>query len=158
MKENVPKEQCAAKDGAEWLRCEGFDCNECENYKGPQEPISLGRDLRELYPHGHPGFIPLTLKEMDLHSKKNFDYAGGGKPTGNFDRVGKIVGMYPGLDWSKPQNVAIFYLLKQLDAYLWLECQGKEGAVEGKAARLGDISVYTKIAMLIIQDEKKDTK
>ena len=122
-----------------------------------EDPVlqKLEEILRRRFPHGHPGFIPMTIDEMELHSKKNYDYAGGGKPTGNFDRVGKIVGMYPGIDWSKPQNVALFYALKQLDAYLWLESQKRDGAVEGKDARLGDISVYTKIMRLIMGDQKE---
>lgn len=133
-----------------------FERRIMDNEKGFEAVLNeLQNLLKEYFPHGHAGFIPLSIEEMDLHSRKNFDYAGGGRPTGNFDRVGYIVGQYPGIDWSKPQNVAMFYALKQLDAYLWLESQGKEGAVEGKEARLGDISVYTKIMRLIMRDNKE---
>ncbi len=114
----------------------------------------LARTLRELYPHGHEGFIPMTMAEMELHSTKNHDYAHGGKPTGNFDRVANILAQYPGLDISKPWNVATVYLLKQLDAALWLECKGHKAAVEGVDARWGDISVYSKIIRLLIKEGK----
>lgn len=106
--------------------------------------------LRRRFPHGHRGFIPMTIKEMDLHSKKNHDYAHGGKATGNFDRVAAIVAMYPGLDISKPQNIAVVYLLKQLDAALWLECQGHSAVVQGQDERWEDVSVYAKIVRLLL--------
>jgi len=111
--------------------------------------------LKKQYPHGHKDFIALCLAEIKLHSAKNNDYAGGGRPMGNFERVGKIVGMYPRVNWSTPQNIAILYALKQLDAYLWLEHGDREGLVEGKEARLGDISVYMKLARLLLQDERR---
>jgi len=123
------------------------------------EDLTIGElsdGLRRRYPYGHPGFVPMTLDEIDLHSRKNHDYAHGGKPTGNFDRVGALVAMYPGIDWSKPHNVATMYALKQLDAVLWLESQGIDGAVEGKDARWGDISVYSKLIRLILKDNAKD--
>lgn len=113
-------------------------------------------ELKKQFPHGHPDFIPMTIEEIELHSKKNYDYAAGGKPTGNFDRVGKIVEMYPNIKWWRPQNVAIFYSLKQLDAYLWLENGDREGGVENKSTRLGDISVYSKIARMIINNSKRN--
>lgn len=123
-----------------------------------KKALTLGeieKTLRELFPHGHEDFIGMTIEEMDLHSRKNFDYAGGGKPTGNFDRVGAIVSMYPNVKWGKPQNVAMFYSLKQIDAYLWLENTDRDGAVEGKDARMGDVSIYSKIMRLIMRDKKK---
>lgn len=109
-------------------------------------------ELRAKFPHGHPEFIPMTVGEMKLHSEKNFDYAAGGDPLGNFKRVATILAQYPGLQIDDPAIVAMIYALKQLDAYFWLKAQGRDGKVEGKAARLGDISVYTKIARIIEQD------
>jgi hypothetical protein len=154
--------KCMALEKNPDFDCTSIRCTECSYYyKVFQKKLteeSTVNALQKLFPHGHKGFIPMTIEEIELHSKKNLDYARGGKPAGNFDRVGAIVGRYPGINWGKPQNVAIFYLLKQLDAYLWLESQGEEGEVEGKDARLGDVSVYTKIARLIIRDEKKEAK
>lgn len=115
----------------------------------------LVRSLRELYPYGHERFIPMTLDEMQLHSTKNHDYAFGGKATGNFDRVANILDQYPGLNMSRPWNVATVYLLKQLDAALWLECKGHDAKVEGQDARWGDVSVYSKIIRLLIKEGKE---
>ena len=105
--------------------------------------------LRQEYPHGHPDFIPMTVAEMDLHSRKNKDYAQGGDPLGNFHRVATILSLYPGLDPSDPAVVAQIYSLKQWDAYMWMKCQRYEGGVEGKAARMGDVSVYAKLTRIV---------
>lgn len=108
--------------------------------------------LRRRFPHGHQGFIPITISEMELHSQKNHDYSHGGKATGNFDRVATIIALYPGLDLSKPQNIAVVYMLKQLDAALWLECQGHTAVVQGQDERWEDVSVYAKIIRLLLAD------
>jgi len=58
----------------------------------------IEKQLKEMYPNGHPRFIKLALDCMELHSQKNSDYAKGGDPLGNFDRVSKIMQIYPGID------------------------------------------------------------
>lgn len=110
--------------------------------------------LRQLYPHGHEEFIPLMLKHIKLHSDKNFDYAHGGDPMGNFCRVAIILKQYPGLDPGDPAVVAIIYLLKQLDAALWLKAKGHEAKIQGAGERWDDVSVYSNIIHLI-EEEKK---
>ena len=75
-------------------------------------------DLREQYPHGHPAFLPITLKELELHSKKNNDYASGGSPLGNFERVATILALYPNLKLSDQRVVALVYPLKQIHPVL----------------------------------------
>ena len=118
--------------------------------------------LRNLYPHGHPDFLPITLGELDLHSKKNHDYAAGGDPLGNFDRVASILALYPGLDLADRRVVALVYALKQLDTVLWGLAKRIVHKVEGLNTRLGDISVYAKLVMCmntetertVIQDAK----
>lgn len=103
--------------------------------------------LRAEYPHGHPAFVPLTVAEVELHSEKNHDYAKGGKPTGNFDRVAIILSLYPHLKLSDPRVVALVYALKQVDAVLWGLSENIQHKVEGLNDRLRDISVYSKIVM-----------
>ena len=82
-------------------------------------------------------------------NKKNYDYARGGKPTGNFDRVANILKQYPGLDPADTRVVALIYLLKQFDAVLWMLAQGYEGDVEGIDKRLEDVSVYSVIIRVL---------
>ncbi len=129
----------------------------CPKEATEKHPSSVVDELRERFPHGHPSFIPMTLAEMELHSVKNYDYAAGGDPLGNFKRVASILRQYPGLQMDDPAIVAMVYALKQLDAYLWMKAQGRDGKVEGKAARLGDISVYTKLARIFEQECEEGT-
>lgn len=110
------------------------------------------KDVREFCPHGHPDFIKKTIEEIQLHSDKNYDYAAGGDPLGNFKRIANILSMYPGLDISDAAIVAIVFALKQLDAYLWLKSNGHEAKTEGISERLRDISVYTKIIDIIDEE------
>lgn len=102
--------------------------------------------LKELFPNGHPEFIPLMVQLMELHSKKNHDYAGGGDPLGNFNRVAMILQLYQGkFPYDSAQGVAMIYMLKQLDAVLWMLSQGTVAQVEGLDSRLADISVYASL-------------
>lgn len=105
--------------------------------------------LNKEFPHGHKDFIKLTVEEIDLHNKKNYDYSKGGDPLGNFRRVSTILGQYPGLDLSSPTVIAVVYMLKQLDAALWMMCQGYEGNIEGIDERMQDIHVYVKLARIL---------
>lgn len=109
-------------------------------------------DLRAVFPHGHPEFLPITVGEVQLHSDKNHDYAKGGKPTGNFDRVAAILALYPKLKLSDPRVVALVYALKQVDAVLWGLSENIAHKVEGLNDRLQDISVYSKIVMCMNRD------
>jgi len=103
--------------------------------------------------HGHPKYLDLTEDELQLHSEKNKDYAGGGDPLGNFKRVANILAQYPGLDISNPAVVSLVYMMKQLDAALWMLCQGHDGAVESIDKRLRDAHIYIKIARILRSKE-----
>jgi hypothetical protein len=106
--------------------------------------------------YGHPMFYDLTKQEEILYNIKNHDYAAGGNPLGNFDRVAAIEQLYPGMDWASPEGVTITYLLKQFDAALWIMLQGHEAKVEGPIKRWQDVSVYAKIIMIhLITKSKK---
>lgn len=112
---------------------------------------NIEADLKSLYPHGHPEFIPMTLDECRLHSEKNHDYARGGDPLGNFQRRAKIAQLYK-IDLSNPAQVAIWDAFKQIDAALWMLSQGYEGEVEDVDKRLQDAHVYFKLARLLRRD------
>lgn len=114
--------------------------------------------LREFFPHGHPQFLPITLREMELHSVKNADYAGGGPALGNFDRVSAILALYPDLKLSDRRVVALVYALKQLDAVLWGINSNIVHKVEGLNARLQDISVYAKLVACMNLDSGTEGK
>ena len=91
----------------------------------------------------------LTQQELDLYKAKNKDYTKGGSPFGNFERVASILSLYPKLKLSDPRIVGMVYLMKQLDAALWMLNEGYEGEVENIDTRLTDVHVYAKIIRLL---------
>jgi len=108
------------------------------------------KTLNKAFPHGHKDFIPMSIEEMELHSKKNFKYAFGGDPLGNFDRVSTIMAQYPKVNWATRLGVDIIYSLKQLDAVLWMMNSGHSAdALEGIGSCLEDVSVYAKLGRII---------
>lgn len=98
---------------------------------------------------GHPYFLLMTEDEVRLHSEKNKDYAQGGDSLGNFKRVASILANYPNLDLAKPEVVALVYMMKQLDAALWMLCQDYEGETENVDTRLRDVHVYAKLCRIL---------
>lgn len=124
----------------------------------PYEPtLELSEQLQRSYPNGHPAFVPITVAEIELHDRKNHDYAKGGDPLGNFKRVAAILALYPDLKLSDPRVVLLVYTLKQVDAILWGLSQNITALVEGLEPRAQDISVYIKILQCLEQDRKDAT-
>ncbi len=103
--------------------------------------------LKAKFPNGHDDFIPLCLEEIELHSNKNRDYAHGGDPLGNFNRVSEMLKA-----WNiqlTPYEVAWIYFLKQVDAVGNMLGNDYMGTVEGVKQRLLDISVYAKLVAIL---------
>ena len=110
---------------------------------------NLVEALKKKFPHGHPEFIPEMIKKIKLHSEKNYDYAHGGDPLGNFRRSSAFFGLYPGLDLSDPVVLCLVLMFKQLDSVLWMKAQGYTGQIEDVGRRLDDVVVYAQIAGLL---------
>ncbi len=92
---------------------------------------------------GHPDFHRFCDAMKTLHARKNHDYANGGRPFGNFERNAAIVALYPGLRFDTREGMALAFLLKQFDAYLFMKAQGHQSRTgEGLQERLFDIGVY----------------
>lgn len=104
--------------------------------------------------HGHPRVYGILEEMAELHSDKNYDYAAGGDPLGNFKRRAAIYAMYPGLDLSDPTVVALVDAMKQLDGALWLLSNKHTAKVEGIVPRLVDNALYSVIA--IVNEEEKE--
>lgn len=109
--------------------------------------------LRAACPHGHPKFVEVVGRAVELHKNKSHDYAKGGSPLGNFERVSKILSLYPNLPLSDPTVVMLLYMLKQFDAILWSFSQDIAAKVEGRLPRLGDMLVYSAIAICSEEDK-----
>ena len=112
------------------------------------------KELKETYPNGHEGFIPLLVEAMNTHSAKNDGYARGGDPLGNFNRVSLIKRQYQGMDWATPTGVCLGYMLKQLDCCLWQLARGYKDDGEPPEERLKDVLVYVAIAMLLLNEPR----
>ena len=109
--------------------------------------------LREACPYGHPRFVELLADAAKLHSDKNHDYAAGGSPLGNFERVATILSLYPHLPLNNRTMVMILYMMKQFDAVMWSFSQNIEPKVEGRVSRLKDLFVYAGMAICSEEDE-----
>lgn len=116
----------------------------------------LIKALREIFPHGHSDYLPIAVGQLKLHSEKNHDYAAGGSPMGNFDRVSSILALYPGLNLSDRRVVALVYALKQLDAVLWGLAKRIVHKVEGLNERLGDIAVYANLVQCMNTEDARN--
>jgi len=105
---------------------------------------------------GHPRFYEILDQQAKVHNTKNTDYAKGGiqGALGNFHRVSSIMRLYPGMDWDSSFGVALCYMLKQLDAALILRST-KRDSITGEPipSRLLDVSVYSNIAMILVEEE-----
>jgi hypothetical protein len=122
-------------------------------------------ELKRTYIHGHPEFVSITLDELDLHDRKNMDYAGlaespihSNDPMGNFNRVSSILAHYPKLNLSNPIVVALVYMFKQLDCILWSLSQDRDTKVDTLDERFADVHVYAKLARCMWRDMLKNKK
>ena len=129
-------------------------CDADGNLTGEGYEQELIDHLRRWFPHGHRSYLDVARKQMQLHSEKNHDYASGGPPLGNFERVSAILALYPRLHLSNKKVVALVYMLKQLDAVLWGLNSNIDHKVEGLPGRLDDIAVYANIVQCMVQDEE----
>ena len=104
-----------------------------------------GLKLQELHPHGHPRFTELLTEFAELHSNKNFDYARGGDPLGNFKRCADILG-------TTPAQFAWSLVYKQIDAVTHAFKQGGEQKVESVRDKLRDIAVYATLMIIMLEE------
>ncbi len=111
--------------------------------------------LRNVFPHGHEDFLPTVIAQMELHSVKNHDYAAGGSPLGNFERVAAILALYPGLNLGDKRVVALAYALKQFDAVLYGLSKNITHKVEGFVDRLNDIAIYANIVICMFKGDAR---
>lgn len=107
---------------------------------------------------GHPYFFQLLERAGELHERKNYDYAQGGRPLGNFERVSAILRLYPGLDLTSREAVCFIFMLKQLDAYLWMKANRHNSKTgEGLLERLHDVFVYCGIEHCMEKENAEGT-
>ena len=105
--------------------------------------------------HGHPKFYTIIKELAVLHSRKNFDYAGGGDPLGNFHRCGEMVKALLSDGDLADMKTALIYMSKQVDAVIDMIGKGRKEQVEGITDKLNDIAVYAILARILYEERKK---
>jgi len=105
--------------------------------------------------YGHPKVFEKFENAANLHEMKNKDYARGGRPFGNMERIAKTLALYPGFTVDNPANVGIVFMMKQLDAVLYMRSQKYEGEVENTSTRMDDITVYAPMISTMIEEENE---
>lgn len=153
MQHPFEQQNIAAKVPIEDLRIRFNNYRSRIPVRGTTETLADAmRDLKTVFPNGHHDFIRITVDEIELHSKKNKDYAEGGDPLGNFRRTETIKRLYPGLDWASDYGGAVDYMLKQVDAVLWSLAHQKGTECESLVDKLRDISVYAKLIGIMLTE------
>ena len=73
--------------------------------------VNASELLHNQFQHGHPKYIELALRDIELHNKKNHDYAQGGDPLGNFQRVSEILSLYPNREkqWRDREYLSLWW-------------------------------------------------
>lgn len=102
--------------------------------------------------NGHPDVYRNFRRLAQLHSDKNTDYAAGGPPLGNFERVAHWIEVYKlwQLARDRPQLfVALLYSLKQIDAVFDMLGKGRKAKVEDIPKKMDDVIVYWNIGEVL---------
>lgn len=102
---------------------------------------------------GHPKFYEYAAEEVNLHDAKNREYATTDNPLGNFHRSGRLIAklLKPGV--SPALASCLIFMAKQVDGVYEIVGEGKTDTVEGLDDKLKDISVYCKIARILLRGE-----
>ena len=114
--------------------------------------------IKEMFPHGHRRFYEIMFDLMDLHNRKNHDYASDENPLSNFQRVGHLADIYDIWNWNVPSSlkIAVIYKLKQFDAFMNLLQQNKKSLVEGVPERLKDVAVYSVLEIILHEESGEE--
>ena len=98
---------------------------------------------------GHPDFYKLTDEEIELHNKKNYQYANQSDPLGNFKRTAKLTKKLFKDGINIPLAVAMVLMSKQVDAVYDMVGENKENTIESIEDKFRDISVYSKLCIIL---------
>jgi len=103
--------------------------------------------------YGHPDFYKLINEEIELHNKKNYQYASKEDPLGNFKRVGILCHKLLN-NPNVPDNlkVGMVFMAKQIDAVYDIIGEGKQNTIESVEDKFRDISVYSKINNIMYRE------
>ena len=115
--------------------------------------ISIKKELRKVFPWGHPEFYNLIWKMMEIHSIKNKSY-GLGSPLGNF-MMSKTFGVSPWKGclvrmsdkWSRLCNLVL-----KMDDPNYADAINMEGIED----TLVDLANYSLLCIILLREEKEN--
>lgn len=109
--------------------------------------------------HGHPKFYEILKELADLHDKKNAQYATQSNPLANFKRCALLESkLFKDSIKNKPLAVALSFMAKQVDAVYEMVGESKENTPDSIKEKLMDISVYSIIAIILIEEYEDNLK
>lgn len=110
--------------------------------------------MKKEYHHAHPRVIEIFEELMELHNRKNHQYATGEDPLGNFNRrAEQTAGKFIKDGLNKPLCVVLGDMSKQVDAVFDMVGRQKKNTVEEVDDKLRDIAVQAVIA-IVLSEEK----
>ena len=109
--------------------------------------------------YGHKDFYKLLEEEKQLHNDKNYQYASGDDPLGNFRRVGQLCHkILNNPNVPDELKVAMVNMAKQIDGVYDIIGEGKKNTIESVEDKFRDISVYSKICIILYRERKRKSK
>lgn len=96
--------------------------------------------------YGHPRFYELLDMEAKLHSRKAHDYASDEDALSNFRQVAAFIGV-------RPAQVALMFLATKFYRLQNLTARGNAPMNESVLDTLNDISIYSKLYRILLEEE-----
>ena len=96
---------------------------------------------------GHPRFYELVEAEAELHSRKAHDYASQADPLSNFRNVGAVTGL-------RPWQVGYVMIAVKFFRLVNIFTSGEDALNESPEDSLTDISVYSKLTRIMLEEER----
>ena len=105
--------------------------------------------------YGHKLFYKVCEELMDLHSRKNYQYATVDNPLGNFERCGEMTKVLFKADITPSLAVLLAYMSKQWDGVLQMVGLGKTEVADQLEDKFFDLACYSIIAIVKLREMKE---
>ena len=102
--------------------------------------------------YGHPLFYKVCEELMELHSKKNYQYATIDNPLGNFNRCGEMNKVLFKEDVNPYIATILIYMSKQWDGLLQIVGLGKTEICDQLEDKAFDLACYAIIMIIKLRE------
>jgi len=104
--------------------------------------------------YGHTEFYKVCEELMDLHSRKNYQYATVDNPLGNFNRCGDMTKILFKPEVDPSLAILLAYMSKQWDGVLQMVGLGKSEVCDQLEDKFFDLACYSIIAIVKIRERR----